>query len=134
MSEMGLNSWRRVAMAAMTVSADQAWPVSAASVWRARTGVAATPPAPMEALRTTPSSMCRLMARHTAEMSSSKRLEILYTRLNSAPTLATACAALPPKGVLACLGRPGAALGFCGTALGTLIQASTSSGAITLVR
>ena len=74
MSEMGWNSARSAATAAITVSADQGWPRRAASVWRARTGVAATPPAPIDAALTTPSSTVSWMARHTAEMSSSSLL------------------------------------------------------------
>jgi hypothetical protein len=71
MSEIGENSARRVAMACWTVACVQGWPVSAASVWTARTGVAATPPAPIDAATTLPFSTCRLIARQTAEMSSS---------------------------------------------------------------
>jgi hypothetical protein len=59
------------------VALSGALPIKAASVWRARAGVAATPPAPIDTRRMCPSSRCRLMARQTAEMSSSKRLEIL---------------------------------------------------------
>ena len=47
MSEMGENSARSTAMAWRTVPCVQGWPRSAASVLTARTGVAATPPAPM---------------------------------------------------------------------------------------
>ena len=77
MSEMGVNSPRKVAMAFSTVASVQGWPSRVASVWVARTGVAATPPAPMDAVSTWPSSIRKLIARQTAEMSSSKRLEIL---------------------------------------------------------
>ena len=52
MSEMGLNSACSTCAAAAAVSAFQGWPVRAASVWVARTGVAATPPTPMRAPHT----------------------------------------------------------------------------------
>ena len=64
-------------MAARTVAMYQACPTMAAWLARARTGVAATPPAPIEALTTRPPSSTTCSARQTAEMSSSKRLEIL---------------------------------------------------------
>ena len=71
MSEMGWNSVRSVATAWSTVCWDQGWPNSAASVRTARTGVAATPPAPIEASATSPCAMRRRSTRQTAEMSSS---------------------------------------------------------------
>ena len=45
MSDSGENSARSTAMAPCTVASVQGWPVSAASVWTALAGVAATPPA-----------------------------------------------------------------------------------------
>ena len=61
-----------------TVSVVHGRPSSAASVARARTGVAATPPSPIRALTTTPSRTSRAMAAATLEMSSNRRLAILW--------------------------------------------------------
>ena len=80
---MGENSRRSTCMARCTVASVQGCPVSSASVWLARTGVAATPPTPIEARTIWPPSRRSATARHRAEMSSSKRLDTLYTRLNS---------------------------------------------------
>jgi hypothetical protein len=52
-------------------------PRSAASQARARLGIAAMPPKATRTPLTTPSSMLRLKAAHTAEMSSSRRLDTL---------------------------------------------------------
>ncbi|MNH22008.1 hypothetical protein D3C81_1889630 [compost metagenome] len=55
----------------------QGLPRSAASQARARLGVAAMPPKAMRTPLTTSFSMLRLNAAHTAEMSSSSRLDTL---------------------------------------------------------
>jgi hypothetical protein len=71
MSLIGWNSARRVAVAAFfACSSVQGWPRSAASVWTARTGVAATPPAPMPRAPRRRPQACGT-TRQTAEMSSS---------------------------------------------------------------
>ncbi len=67
--------WLRPGQAALAVGL--AWFVIAILAVLASQVLAATPPMPIEAWATTPPSRRRLSARQTAEMSSSKRLEIL---------------------------------------------------------
>jgi hypothetical protein len=72
------------AAATRTVSRDQGRPSRAVSVSRARIGVAATPPRPMRALTTSPSTTSMAYPTATLEMSSKRRLAILWKALISA--------------------------------------------------
>ncbi|MNM87657.1 hypothetical protein D3C81_998460 [compost metagenome] len=64
-------------MPARAVASFHGWPISAASVAAARLGVAAMPPKAMRASLTMPSCTVMPNAAHTAEISSSKRLDSL---------------------------------------------------------
>ena len=66
------------------MSASQGLPTSASSVAVARTGVAATPPRPMAASVTTPSRTSSANATATLEMSSNRRLAILWNAASGA--------------------------------------------------
>ena len=83
-SSSGVPSPRITTAASSTVCSVQGWPSSAASVANARIGVAATPPSPMRARVTTPSSMSSANPMATLEMSSARRLAILWNAVSPA--------------------------------------------------
>ena len=86
-SSSGVPSPAITSAAARTVSADHGRPTRAASVSRARTGVAAMPPSPMHARLTTPSVTSRAKPTATLEMSSKRRLAILWNAVRGASGL-----------------------------------------------
>ncbi len=77
-SSIGVPSRPSTAAASRTVSAVHGRPSSACSVAVARSGVAATPPSPMATRSTTPPVTSRAKATATLEMSSNRRLAILW--------------------------------------------------------
>ncbi|MNI91842.1 hypothetical protein D3C73_1495580 [compost metagenome] len=76
-SDSGVKSSARAAQARSTVALLKGAPINAVSQLLARFGMAAMPPKATRASAITPFSRRRLNAAHTAEMSSSRRLDTL---------------------------------------------------------
>ena len=83
-SSIGVPSSASTSAAARTVSSVQGWPTSAASVARARIGVAATPPSPIARPAHDAVGHVEREATATLEMSSKRRLAILWNAVSRA--------------------------------------------------
>src|SRR4249919_2779912 len=84
MSSIGVPSAASTSAAASTAASFHGWPTRAASVANARSGVAATPPSPIRTCPTTPSSNRTAYPTATLEMSSKRRLAILWKAISGA--------------------------------------------------